>query len=358
MLMKMSSSSLTTSPLLLLWLAQAGDSSLPYSEYRLEKLCGTDGSVSRVKMEDTAASFHLNSSLLPGSLFECHLELVLETPDSGFLVYFDSLALAQPSKGGECETDYVQFGRDILFITSYRSRKYCGSIVGSLPSPPRSNSSVVGRRGGDKVTPLSKRVYSESNDQEMDIWLQLAVPPADWPGHKTLALTVTPFLKSCRKENRKFRRCSSSSRQCIRRELFCDGRVNCALSGSKPLDEASCTSTNSPQQDSKSDHWQDSSLPTVTGLFSLGLFIAVVIGFVYKRLKQQQRSKQGHSRGTGGGGSQNHDDLLVAINSSPPRVARRAPPPPYSEVPTIPSAPAYNPQDPWTSPPVCTRSSQ
>ena len=35
--------------------------------------------------------------------------------------------------------------------------------------------------------------------------LQLAVPPADWPGHKTLALTVTPFLKSCRKENRKFR---------------------------------------------------------------------------------------------------------------------------------------------------------
>ena len=61
------------------------------------------------------------------------------------------------------------------------------------------------------------------------------------------------------------RRCSSSSRQCIRRELFCDGRVNCALGGSKPLDEASCTSTNSPQQDSKSDHWQDSSLPTVTG---------------------------------------------------------------------------------------------
>merc|ERR1719192_1983372 len=40
-------------------------------------------------MEDTAASFHLNSSLLPGSLFECHLELVLETPDSGedFLLF-------------------------------------------------------------------------------------------------------------------------------------------------------------------------------------------------------------------------------------------------------------------------------
>ena len=74
------------------------------------------------------------------------------------------------------------------------------------------------------MTPLSKRVYSESNDQEMDIWLQvtdldvnriktsnvfmifqLAVPPADWPGHKTLSLTVTPFMKSCRKEDRKLR---------------------------------------------------------------------------------------------------------------------------------------------------------
>ena len=38
---------------------------------RLEKLCGVDGSVSRVRMEDNAASFHLNSSLLPGK--EDHL---------------------------------------------------------------------------------------------------------------------------------------------------------------------------------------------------------------------------------------------------------------------------------------------
>ena len=30
---------------------------------------------------------------------------------------------------------------------------------------------------------------------------QLAVPPADWPGHKTVSLTVTPFKKSCGKED-------------------------------------------------------------------------------------------------------------------------------------------------------------
>ena len=61
------------------------------------------------------------------------------------------------------------------------------------------------------------------------------------------------------------RRCSPSSRQCIRRELFCDGRINCALPSAKPLDEASCTFTSSSPPESKSEGWKDSSLPTVTG---------------------------------------------------------------------------------------------
>lgn len=36
------------------------------------------------------------------------------------------------------------------------------------------------------------------------------------------------------------RRCSSSSRTCVRKDLFCDGRINCALKTSKPPDETSC----------------------------------------------------------------------------------------------------------------------
>ena len=35
---------------------------------------------------------------------------------------------------GECEEDYVQFGRDILFITSHRSNKFCGNIEVTLPN--------------------------------------------------------------------------------------------------------------------------------------------------------------------------------------------------------------------------------
>ena len=42
---------------------------------------------------------------------------------AGFFVYFDSMVLAAAEQGGDCEEDYVQFGRDILFITSHRSAK-------------------------------------------------------------------------------------------------------------------------------------------------------------------------------------------------------------------------------------------
>ena len=104
----------------------------------------------------------------------------------------------------------------------------------------RETSLLLDRIVAFKATPLAKRIYSESSDQEMDIWLQvpkmvksfsksqdppsycqlwpkswyfivktnfwclttqLAVPPADWPGHKTISMTVTPFKKSCRKED-------------------------------------------------------------------------------------------------------------------------------------------------------------
>ena len=43
----------------------------------------------------------------------------------GFFVYFDDLAVGGSA---DCEDDYVQFGRDILFITSYRSDKFCHRI--------------------------------------------------------------------------------------------------------------------------------------------------------------------------------------------------------------------------------------
>merc|ERR1719412_2944544 len=64
-------------------------------------------------MEESVAYFQLNSSLVPGTVFNCHLELVLTQADSGFFVYFDSMVLAAAEQGGDCEVgceeDYVQF---------------------------------------------------------------------------------------------------------------------------------------------------------------------------------------------------------------------------------------------------------
>ena len=50
---------------------------------RLEKLCPPDGRKVRMRQEENVSSFQLNSSLVPGHVFNCHLELVLTQPDSG-----------------------------------------------------------------------------------------------------------------------------------------------------------------------------------------------------------------------------------------------------------------------------------
>jgi len=345
-----------------LLLPLCGDGS--YNNYRLEKLCPPDGSKVRLKLTDFVASFHLNSSLVPGSHFTCHVELILDSSKFGFFVYFDSMKISPPLDG-ECEMDYVQFGRDILFITSHRSNKFCGTIEGTLPLPPprpttttspSSNASLARsvKTSKDSVagstsyaTPLPKRVYSEASDQEMDIWIQLAVPPADWPGHKTLSLTVTPFKKTCGKDDPVYRRCSSSSRTCVRKDLFCDGRINCALKTSKPPDETSCSLTASPPE-SESAMWEDAGLPHFAGLFFGIIFLLVLLTYVAKNFQQKapktstiseldrryERSLDVTEYDSG---------LIVPVDSNPTRMPRRAPPLPPSYTDSLVRDPPFAP---------------
>lgn len=78
---------------------------------------------------------------------------------AGFFVYFDSMSLSDEA---ECEDDYVQFGRDILFITSHRSNKYCGNIEGSLVVPTsQANNSTL--ENSNNVTPLGQPASQCSN---------------------------------------------------------------------------------------------------------------------------------------------------------------------------------------------------
>lgn len=58
----------------------------------------------------------------------------------------------------------------------------------------------------------------------MDVWLQITRKPGV---HKSLTLVVTPFKKGCTHRDSQFYMACPGSSQCIKRHLFCDGRVNC-----------------------------------------------------------------------------------------------------------------------------------
>ena len=50
---------------------------------RLESLCNSDNGKVRLRLGDLAATFQLNSSLVPELVFNCHLELAVESSSFG-----------------------------------------------------------------------------------------------------------------------------------------------------------------------------------------------------------------------------------------------------------------------------------
>merc|ERR1719471_210185 len=144
----------------------------------------------------------------------------------------------------ECKQDYVQFGRDILFVTTHLSQKYCGDV--ELPVP-RSKNGVMSF--DFPFTPLARRIYNEEEDKEMDIWLNINTRSRSRDQEKSLTLVVTPFKKSCATRDSLYQQCRFSTK-CVRRELFCDGRINCACPYVEPADEVHCPENLSPPEES------------------------------------------------------------------------------------------------------------
>ena len=69
--------------------------------------------------QEVVSVFTFNSSLLlPRQSFKCHLELYLPSSSYGFSVFIEEMSLTGSSMSG-CSSDYVQFGRDILFVTTH-----------------------------------------------------------------------------------------------------------------------------------------------------------------------------------------------------------------------------------------------
>ena len=74
------------------------------------------------------------------------------------------------------------------------------------------------------ATNLRSREYLELNDNEMYVWL-VARPRSQ------MRLIVTPVMKTCSRSNTWWTPCSGPGHHgpCVRRDLICDGEVNCGL---------------------------------------------------------------------------------------------------------------------------------
>ena len=77
------------------------------------------------------------------------------------------------------------------------------------------------------ITPLTSRGYLENSFNEMYLWLQLK-PSKIRKSPYQVNLIITPVMSRCTSDNSFWTSCpGSGSGPCVRRDLVCDGVVNC-----------------------------------------------------------------------------------------------------------------------------------
>jgi len=198
-------------------------SSSPHTLYNLEKTCG-DGDKQSLHLNKPAI-FVFNSTVR--KKFSCHLELHLHSQSLGFSVFVETLKL-QTVFNSDCSKDYIQFGRDKFFITTYTSDKYCERIEET--EDIRSEEGDLLKYDFKGVT-YERREYVEDTDNEMDVWINLSnmKDPSLNDNVKEIKLVVLPFRKKCSSDDeRNYRRCPGTGR-CFKREYFCKEMVKCAV---------------------------------------------------------------------------------------------------------------------------------
>ena len=134
---------------------------------------------------------------------------------------------------------YVDF-RDFAFISSIKSRKYCERVdpVTRTVRVTAAGEEVPSIEYGD--TPLEARHHAELADNEMYVWLRAAGAGA---GPAEVRLVVTPVRRRCSSLDVWWTPCSGGAGPCVRRDLLCDGIVNCGGGGQqlRAGDEAGAT---------------------------------------------------------------------------------------------------------------------
>jgi len=304
-----------------------------YVETRLQDECLKRKGKLRIKLKSEVNLITFNSSQISGSNnregLHCHLELSVPSTQFGLSVFIEEMNL------GSCDQDFIQFGRDILFVTTHLSRRYCGHH-----SPPSVTSHMGHRRFSLPPGTAANRYYTEDSDREMDVWIVLQDTT-----NKYLTLVVTPYKKSCKRSDSQYIQCDNS-KHCVRKDLFCDGRVNCAWPHSLPADESQCKEVEPVEDDTASD---STGGVLITVLVLLLAIIGGLVSVIFYRRRTNQSLK--HSTHIITRPLQGQEDLLTTqmFSDHPQSQPHLLLPPPYTSTPSQPPASAPSP------PPVPSR---
>jgi len=280
-----------------------------YIQHRLEDVC--DGSKVTISLGKQPAVFTLDGSS-PTST-KCHLELVAPN-QFGFYVFMDQLHISDINDP-KCSKEFLQFGRDFVFISSIKSKKFCEPIS-------RITKTVTVDEEGNKVseidygtTDLRSREYLELNDNEMYIWLVAR-------SRSQMRLIVTPVMKTCSRLNSWWTPCSGQGHRgpCVRRDLVCDGEVNCGLNSGDESPSFCRTRVQSAPPDL--GHWL---VPSYLGIVVSSVLLTAIILCCCKYVRKEVMKTSNSS---------NNDDLEYITPSAPPALGDNnedCPPPSYSE---------------------------
>ena len=177
-----------------------------------------------------------------------------------------------PDQRDQTNVSGLSYFRDLFFISSIKSQKYCDEI-----QPPQRRVTQLADKEVHSIdlagSPLTSREYLELRDHEMDVWLRVSPSRAA----VRVRMVVTPVLRSCSSSDVWWTSCSQLGARagpCVRRDLLCDGIINCGASGGSS-DEAG-ERCRSRVKAGDSGSWF---LPSLITLVSSGIFITGLMLF-------------------------------------------------------------------------------
>jgi len=233
-------------------------------------LCSKDEKGRSLQLGAGAALLTLDSSNPSMQNSKCSVKI---EADEGFglMVYIEDMHLRTRSETGRAGKnrcfDFVQFGRDDLvpFFTLFKSEELCGNQTGFHYDEP-----------GGKLL----------------VWLNLGHSRLETQDNIRLTVVVTAYKHGRTEDTTNFRLCSKGDRL-IRKEYFCDWRINCALDA-KPGDERpeicrharGSSSPGSPYEDQPGDWRPPLNLVSITLVLVSGVVLLVLVLLLVARMRR------------------------------------------------------------------------